>query len=352
MKKKFSLQSAQSKFINYNKKLSYLGLVFALIFFLLSLLPSLLPRPWLYQGLISGVSIAIGYGLGVLTSKIVRWFLEGEIPENTKNIAWKILVIAGPILTITFLFLGASWQNQVRELLTEPPLQGRHMIRILFLSLVIFILIISIARFIRKLTSCLNKIFLKFVSKKVGILISVGTILVFSTLVINGVFIKTFVGQSNNIYNAKNNTTPAGISQPTSPYRSGSPESLIPWETLGYQGQNFVSRGPNQTQLQAFGSSSPKEQIRIYAGINSASNSRERAKLAVAELKRTDAFTRKVLIVATATGTGWLEPQSVDSLEYMYSGDSAIVSQQYSYLPSWISFLVDQENATSASRIV
>jgi uncharacterized membrane protein len=93
-----------------------------------------------------------------------------------------------------------------------------------------------------------------------------------------------------------------------------------------------------------------QEQIRTYVGLQSAATPEARADLAVKELERTGAFSRKVLILATATGTGWLEPQSVDSIEYMYGGDSAIVAQQYSYLPSWISFLVDKQNATEAGQ--
>ena len=34
----------------------------------------------------------------------------------------------------------------------------------------------------------------------------------------------------------------------------------------------------------------------------------------------------------------------------MYNGDTAIVSMQYSFLPSWISFIVDKENARQAGQ--
>jgi uncharacterized membrane protein len=34
----------------------------------------------------------------------------------------------------------------------------------------------------------------------------------------------------------------------------------------------------------------------------------------------------------------------------MYNGNTAIVSMQYSFLPSWLSFLVDQENARQAGQ--
>ncbi len=50
-----------------------------------------------------------------------------------------------------------------------------------------------------------------------------------------------------------------------------------------------------------------------------------------------------MLVIATPTGTGWLDPGAVDTLEYLHAADTAIVSMQYSYLPSWLTILVDPE---------
>jgi len=331
-------------------KLNFGGILFGLAFFCLSLLPSLLPRPWLYQGLISGASIAIGYGLGTAFSWLFRWLTEYEFPKDVKQFAWKALAITGPISVIIYLYLGAIWQNNVRELVGESPIDGRHMIRIALISTLFFILLLLISRGIKLFTAYLIKQLDKFMPRRLSNTIGLLAIIALFVWLTSGVFYTNFVDQANKIYSAKNKTTPAGVSQPTSPYRSGSIESLIAWDTLGYQGQNFVAKGPSQQQLEQFTGNKPKEQIRIYSGLNSASNASQRANLALQELKRTGAFDRKVLILATATGTGWLEPQSVDSIEYMYGGDSAIVTQQYSYLPSWISFLVDNDNATQAGQ--
>ena len=45
-----------------------------------------------------------------------------------------------------------------------------------------------------------------------------------------------------------------------------------------------------------------------------------------------------------------MEPSAAGSFEYLTRGDSAVVSMQYSHLPSWLSFLVDQEKAREAGR--
>ena len=59
---------------------------------------------------------------------------------------------------------------------------------------------------------------------------------------------------------------------------------------------------------------------------------------------------RAVVAVATTTGTGWINEAEASALEYMYNGNTAIVSMQYSFLPSWLSFLVDKENARQAGQ--
>lgn len=63
------------------------------------------------------------------------------------------------------------------------------------------------------------------------------------------------------------------------------------------------------------------------------------------ELERTGAFDRSVLVVDTSTGTGWVDENVADSIEFLRGGNTAQVAMQYSYLPSWVSFLVDTSKA-------
>ena len=92
------------------------------------------------------------------------------------------------------------------------------------------------------------------------------------------------------------------------------------------------------------------EPIRIYAGLASAKGAEAQAALAVKDLQRAGGFQRKYLVVVTTTGSGWVDPALVDSFEYLTGGDCATVAIQYSYLPSWISYLVDQAKALAAGR--
>ena len=110
--------------------------------------------------------------------------------------------------------------------------------------------------------------------------------------------------------------------------------------------------GPTVAQLEAVNGPGAKEPIRVYAGLQSADTVQGRADLVLAELKRTGAFDRKVLVVATTTGMGFLDSRGTDPLEYLWNGDTAIAGVQYSYLPSWISVLADQEAVVDTSRTV
>ncbi len=165
---------------------------------------------------------------------------------------------------------------------------------------------------------------------------------------VTGVLFRGFVALMNKIYADTNASTAEGIVAPTVPQRSGSPSSLASWQTLGVEGRNFVARGPSVQKLTAFSGTPAQEPIRVYVGLDTASTAQERAAIAVKELERTGAFDRGILVVAGTTGTGWLEPQTVDTVEYEWNGDSAVVGIQYSYLPSWISTLVDVDKAKEA----
>lgn len=125
---------------------------------------------------------------------------------------------------------------------------------------------------------------------------------------------------------------------------------MIEWDTLGRQGRDFVALGPTVEDLGRFSGEPAEVPVRVYAGLRSAETTGERAGLAIRDLRRAGGFDRAALVVATTTGTGYLEPASSAAIEYLYNGDTAIVGIQYSYLPSWISFLVDDEEAKEAGR--
>jgi uncharacterized membrane protein len=190
------------------------------------------------------------------------------------------------------------------------------------------------------------------VSQRLARLLGGAALVLLVWLFFTGVLENGFFAGANQVFAPRDTATDEGVEQPDSFLRSGSPDSLAAWDTLGRKGRSFVGTGPTVDELNSYHGGGAVEPVRVYVGLKSADSLAARATLALEELIRTDAFEREVLIVATTTGTGFLDPSAVDPLEYVYNGDTAIVGVQYSYLPSWVSLLADQEVTRETSRVV
>jgi uncharacterized membrane protein len=77
--------------------------------------------------------------------------------------------------------------------------------------------------------------------------------------------------------------------------------------------------------------------IRAYVGLSSAPTEQERVDLMMRELERTNAFDRSWLMVASPTGTGYVNYAAVSILEFLTRGDCATIAMQYSARPSPLS---------------
>lgn len=139
------------------------------------------------------------------------------------------------------------------------------------------------------------------------------------------------------------NADTSGQSQDGLGANSGSAGSLAPWESLGREGRFFVSNTMRPNEISAITQEPARTPIRLYVGVDQAPSPQERSALAVKELDRTNAWDREYLAIIALTGTGWVEPDAINSLETVTSGDIASIGVQYSAVPSWIGFLVDQE---------
>jgi uncharacterized membrane protein len=112
-----------------------------------------------------------------------------------------------------------------------------------------------------------------------------------------------------------------------------------------------VATAPTPGELAAFSGRPALPPIRVYVGEQvEADDFDAAAALALREMDRTGAWHRKVINLVGTTGSGWVDRNIPTPLEYMHGGDTATVALQYSYLPSWISFLVDKERAGHAAR--
>lgn len=56
------------------------------------------------------------------------------------------------------------------------------------------------------------------------------------------------------------------------------------------------------------------------------------------------------VVIAIPTGSGWIDPAFVKGLEGRFGSDVATVGMQYDDLPSWMSYLLHQDDADAAAR--
>lgn len=334
----------------WERRYTFCGTAFGLIFLWLSMTPSLLPRGPLFQGLVSGSAGGIGYGLGVFLVWLVRYMRSKDSSPPAPRWAWLTLAAVGIVGMTLMIIWFHVWQDDVRDLMGVPRLTFWDHPLAAVLSLIFLFVFVEIGQLIGRLVRFLVRQLDRVAPPRVSAVVVVVLLLALSIALLNGIVVKFAMTTLNNTFESANNEMDPNTAPPTSPTRSGGPQSLVSWESLGQQGRTFVEGGPSQEQLRDFNGAPPTEPIRAYAGLNSANGIRATAALAARELQRTGGLNRPVVAVATTTGTGWINEAEASALEYMYNGNSAIVSMQYSFLPSWLSFLVDKENARQAGQ--
>ena len=340
----------QSWFRRLWASFSYVGLVVGTLFFSASLSPSLLPRNYVVQGLLSGLALAVGYGLGIFMVWLWR-YMELPPPAATVQRIVELLTTVGVALVVVLsLWRATIWQDSIRELMEMPPLESAHASYVALIAVVFGLLLIGLAVILRKTYSLVDRQLKRVLPRRVSHVLSVIVVGILLLMIANRIVAKQALNAADAVFLEIDGMVDEGIDPPTDARASGSSASLIAWDSIGRQGKHFVATGPTAEQLGSFSGREAVRPLRVYVGLGGGDTARERAKLALEELKRVGGFERSVLVVATPTGTGWLDPGAVDTLEFLHAGDTAIVSMQYSYLPSWITILVDPNRSKDAAR--
>jgi len=326
------------------------GLVVGILFFCWSLTPSLLPRSWLLQGFVSGILVAAGYGVGVLIGHVVGRFVTYRLTPTHRRTAWRILLIVGGLAAIVFLRLGVHWQQEVHVLLevAEPPTFSY--LGTAALAGALFVVLVQLARSLRWLNRKMATWLDRWIPQRVAQVIAAVLAGAMVVGLLDGIVFAAFFDAADGISRTVDAAIAEDVSPPDTSTRSGSPASLVSWEGLGSKGRDFVAGGPTTAELEAFNGRSAAEPVRVYVGLEAAETEHDRAAVTVAELERAGGFDQAVLCVIVPTGTGWISPTAAAALEYLHNGDTALVSMQYGYLPSWLSYLVDPARAREAGR--
>ncbi|MEU9339768.1 alpha/beta hydrolase [Streptomyces sp. NPDC048278] len=331
------------------------GTAVAVLCYCLSLTPSLLPRAWWLQGLAAGVSAAVGYAVGAVLETLARLLLRWagvRVRPRVRRTLWAAVWALGAAAVVTATAWSVRWEGQVRRAVTLPP----HIVwwqwaLVPVVAAFVATLLLLLARTVRFGTRIAARAFDALVPRPVAY--ATGVVLAAFVIVgvVQGFLLRAALDAIESGASLADQGTTEGVHRPGLPTLSGSPESAAPWDTLGAKGRDFVGTATPRADIAAFTGRPAENPVRVYVGLRSADTLDERAALAVRELERTGGFSRRILAVMGTTGTGWINEQGSKPLEYMWGGDTAMVAMQYSYLPSWVSALTEDEAAATGRAL-
>ncbi len=330
--------------------LSGVGLMLGALFFAAALTPTLIPRNYLTQGAIAGACFAIGY----LAGNLWRWlwhYLELPEPSARLRSGANALVAAGCLITvIVYLWRAAEWQNSIRAVMKMAPLETAHPLKVCAIAMITFVVLLVLARLFKLISQFLIVRMKRVIPRKVANVLGVLIAGLLFWSIANNLLISAAFRALDSSFREIDARFEPERPQPTAPGKTGSASSLVKWKELGRTGRRFIASGPTAAEISAVTGRTAQEPVRVYVGLAGAGTAQARARLALDELKRQHGFERANLVIVTPTGTGWIDPAAMDSVEYLHHGDVASVAVQYSYLNSPLSLLFQPEYGAEAAR--
>lgn len=338
------------RWLDFWHSLSGIGLLLGTLFFAAALTPTLVPRTYLTQGVLAGACFALGYGIGVFWRWLWAYLELPEPRERLRSLVNSVIAVLCIAVALVFLWRTADWQNSIRLLMQMEPVTSAHPLKLSLIALLTFITLLVLARTFRQVARFLSRRIRRFVPRRVANVIGVGLAVLLFWLLANDMVFRLAINAADSSFREYDALIEPERPQPTLALKTGSTASLIRWRDLGRAGREFVTSGPSAQAISALTKRPASEPVRVYVGLNAADTPEARARLALEELKRVGAFERSLLIVITPTGTGWIDPAAIDGVEYLHDGDVASVAQQYSYLSSPLSLIVQPEYGEDAAR--
>ncbi|CAB4873041.1 unannotated protein [freshwater metagenome] len=326
-----------------------MGLVGASLGYAAALTPSLLPHALTFLLLLTALGTLTGYAAGSIASwalNKIPW-LCAHHPKPWIQIA--IIAVAW-LPALAFTPVSVSWQAEQQDALAMPTALPST-VTVIALTVIITTLLLLAARSIRLATNTVAALLARRgplrrwlaalqpsrVHRGVAVIrLGVALVLVLGAFIVIRVGLAALIGS----YDAEN-ASAAGQSQENVGVNSGGVDSLAAWNTLGREGRYFVGNAMTPASIEQITGQPAQAPVRLYVGMQQGQTPDDRSALAVQELDRVGAWDRKYLAIMSATGTGWIDPDAINSIEAVTAGNVTSVTVQYSAVPSWIGFVVD-----------
>lgn len=334
------------------------GLTVAAFGYGAALTPSLLPRPLMFLLLLTALGTVVAYSFGAAAwwalrkiSVVGRWKSPRLLRFGIPALAWVIALILTPV--------AIAWQGDQQTSLDMPgTLPGT--VTLVVMTALLCVAFLLIGRLVRVGTNVLAGLVARIGPIRRGIAnrqlrggrraVAGIRILVAVVLVL-----LAFAGLSGGMaalvksYDTVN-ADMSGQSPENLGLNSGSAASLAPWDTLGRAGRFYVSNTMKTSTISDITGAPAQTPTRLYVGMQQGDTPQARSDLALKELDRVGAWDRPYLAIYAVTGTGWVNPVGINSLEAVTGGDLTTVAVQYSAVPSWIGFVLDPQTAQKQNR--
>ena len=335
--------------------LSFLGVIAALAMYAVSVSPSLMARSWAWHAVASGILVACGYVVGVVVQNVAQLVirLTGLTISASEPVELGFRIGIGALFALWWLYAVIQSYRRARKAAALVNMPGETFGEYLLGTagaVVVSWMLLRIVGALNGLCWMLIASLDAHMPRPAAIVVSMVILFAIMFFLTSKVILRGGIGFFRRKAEQLNMRTARGIYQPFVPERSASPASSVTWESVGGQGRVFLGRGPSRLDIAQVCGGVAMEPIRVYSGMPTGGSGIEQAAATVvAELHRTGAFDRAVILIAASTGSGWVDEWQVQPLEFLTRGNCATASLQYSYVPSALNWLTGLEPAQEAS---
>ena len=335
--------------------LSFLGVIAALAMYAVSVSPSLMARSWAWHAVASGILVACGYVAGVVVQNVAQLVirLTGLTISASEPVELGFRIGIGALFALWWLYAVIQSYRRARKAAALVNMPGETFGEYLLGTagaVVVSWVLLRIVGALNGLCWMLIASLDAHMPRPAAIVVSMVILFAIMFFLTSTVILRGGIGFFRRKAEQLNMRTARGIYQPVVPERSASPASSVTWESVGGQGRVFLGRGPSRLDIAQVCGGVAMEPIRVYSGMPTGGAGIEQAAATVvAELHRTGAFDRAVILIAASTGSGWVDEWQGQPLEFLTRGNCATASLQYSYVPSVLNWLTGLEPAQEAS---
>lgn len=334
---------------------SFLGVIAALAMYAVSVAPSLMARSWEWHAIASGVLVTCGYVGGVIVqnvgTRVIR--VTGLTISASEPVELGFRVGIAALFAVWWLYAVIQSYRRARKASKLVNMPGENLGEYLLGaagSVVVAWCLLAIVEAFIQVGRMLIAALAAYMIRPAAVVVGVAIVCVIVFFLTSNVILRGGIGFFRHHAEQMNTRTARGIYRPFVLERSASASSPVTWESVGGQGRVFLGRGPSRLDIAQVSGKAAKEPIRVYAGMPTGGAGIEQAaSTVVAELHRTGAFDRAVILLAASTGSGWVDEWQVQPLEFLTRGDCATASLQYSYVPSALNWLTGLEPSQKAS---